>query len=98
MNYLFLFQKQLNSYDKLYLLMFKWRIIRLFNPLCYAAGVKSVQDLEQQISTNIDHLKKKLPTWAQSPSFDEDLKSIQNMIDDSKTVKYEDLPELLVSQ
>ena len=98
MNYLFLFQKQLNGYDKLYLLMFKWRIIRLFNPLCYAAGVKSVQDLEQQISTNIDHLKKKLPTWAQSPSFDEDLKSIQNMIDDSKTVKYEDLPELLVSQ
>ncbi|XP_020625773.1 focal adhesion kinase 1-like [Orbicella faveolata] len=96
--FLFLFQKQLNDYDKLYLLMFKWRIIRLFNPLCYAAGVKSVTDLEQQLLTNMDHVKKKLPSWAQSPSFDEDLKSIQNMIADSKTVKYEDLPELLEIQ
>lgn len=69
----------------------------MFNPLCYAVGVKSVQDLEQQISTNMDHVKKKLPSWAQSTSFDEDLKTIQNMIEDSKTVKYEDLPELLVS-
>lgn len=92
-----LFQTQLNGYDKLYLLMFKWRIIRLFNPLCYAAGVKSVKDLERQILTNLDHVKKKLPSWAQSPSFDDDLESIQNMIEDSKTVKYEDLPELLVS-
>jgi len=45
----------------------------------------------------MDHVKKKLPSWAQSTSFDEDLKTIQNMIEDSKTVKYEDLPELLVS-
>lgn len=89
---------QLNGYDKLYLLMFKWKVIRLFNPLCYAAGVTSVKDLERQMLTNLDDLKKKLPGWSQSPSFDEDLETIQNMIEDSKTVKFEDLPSLLVSQ
>lgn len=78
--------------------MSKWKIIKLFNPLCYAAGVTSVMDLEQQILTNLDYMKKKLPGWSQSPSFDGNLETIQNMIKDSKTVKYEDLPELLVSQ
>ena len=78
--------------------MVKWKVIKLFNPLCYAAGVTSVIDLEQQILTNLDHVKKKLPSWAQSPSFDGDLETIHNVIADSKTVKYEDLLEILVSQ
>ena len=70
---------------------------QVVQPLVLCCCVKSVKDLERQILTNLDHVKKKLPSWAQSPSFDDDLESIQNMIEDSKTVKYEDLPELLVS-
>ncbi len=88
---------QLNGYDKLYLLMLKWKVIRLFNPLCYAADITSVEDLETQVTTNLEALKKKLPAWSLSPSFNDDLETIQKMIDDSKTVKYEDLPSLLVS-
>lgn len=77
--------------------MLKWKVIRLFNPLCYATNIKSIEDLETQVGTNLDALKKKLPNWAQTPSFSDDLETIQKMIDDSKTVKYEDLPSLLVS-
>ena len=88
---------QLNGYDKLYLLMLKWKVIRLFNPLCYAADITSVKDLERQVMTNLEGLKKKLPTWSQSASFSDDLETIQKVIEDSKTVKYEDLPSLLVS-
>ena len=77
--------------------MSKWRIIRLFNPLCYAGDVTSVEDLERHVKTNLDGLKRKLPVWSQSLSFDEDLRTIKKVIQDSKTVKYEDLPSLLVS-
>ena len=49
------------------------------------------------MATNLDALKRTLPNWAQTPSFSDDLETIQKMIDDSKTVKYEDLPSLLVS-
>ncbi|XP_022787935.1 uncharacterized protein LOC111327889 isoform X1 [Stylophora pistillata] len=85
----------LNDYDKLYLLMCKWRIIRLFNPLCYAADVTSVEDLEKKVRTNLHDLKRKLPAWSQSEYFKDDLETIEKVIEDSKTVNYEDLPSLL---
>ena len=49
------------------------------------------------MKTNLDGLKRKLQVWSQSLSFDEDLKTIEKVIEDSKTVRYEDLPLLLVS-
>ena len=95
---IFLFKVlNLNDYDKLYLLMCKWRIIRLFNPLCYTADVTSVEDLEKKVRANLDDIKQKLPAWSQSQSFREDLETIKNLIEDSKTVRYENLPSLLVS-
>ena len=69
----------------------------MFNPLCYAANVTSVEDLERQVTTNLEELRRKLPSWSLSPSFKEDLETIKKLIEDSKTVKYEDLPSLLVS-
>ena len=76
---IFLFKVlNLNDYDKLYLLMCKWRIIRLFNPLCYTADVTSVEDLEKKVRANLDDIKQKLPAWSQSQSFREDLETIKN--------------------
>ena len=90
--YLFFYWKvvQLNEYDKLYLLMSKWKLIRLFNPLCYAGNVTSIEDLE---SRDLEDLRSQIPSC--SPH---DLETIQRMIEDSKTVNFEDLPLLLVSQ
>lgn len=80
---------QLNSYDKLYLLMSKWKLQRLFNPLCYAGKVTSIEDLESQLRTNLDELRRMVPLDS------DELNTIKRMIEDSKMVNYEDLPRLL---
>lgn len=71
--------------------MSKWKLLRLFNPLCYAGNITSIEDLESQIKTNSEEFSKNVQ------GFDRDLSTIQTMIEDSKTVKFEDLPPLLVS-
>ena len=89
---------QLNGYDKLYLLMSKWKLLRLFNPLCFAGNVTSIEDLESRVNTNLEDLRRKLPGWTISSAFNDDVNIIEKMIEDSKTVKFEDLPFLLVSK
>ena len=95
--HIFLKTLQLNGYDKLYLLMSKWKLLRLFNPLCYAGNVTSIEDLESHVNTNLEDLRTKIPGWT-LPTFNDDVKTMEKMIEDSKTVKFEDLPFLLVSK
>lgn len=71
--------------------MSKWKLLRLFNPLCYAGNITSIEDLESQIKANSAELSENVQ------GFDGDLSTMQTMIEDSKTVKFEDLPLLLVS-
>lgn len=71
--------------------MSKWKLLRLFNPLCYAGNITSIEDLESQIKTNSEEFSKNVQ------GFDRDLSTVQTMIEDSRTVKFEDLPLLLVS-
>ena len=56
-----------------------------------------IEDLESLVKTNLMELKNKLPSWSLPSSFNHDLEIIETMIEDSKTVKFEDLPYLLVS-
>ena len=81
----------MNGYDKLYLLMSKWKLLRLFNPLCYAANVTSIEDLESQLNTNFGDLTRLVP------SVINELETVKKMIKDSKVMNCDDLPRLLVS-
>ena len=78
--------------------MSKWKLLRLFNPLCYAGNVTSIEDLGSRVNTNLEDLRRKIPGWTISSAFNDDVKTIEKMIEDSKTVKFEDLPLLLVSK
>lgn len=69
--------------------MSKWKLVRLFNPLCYAANVTSIEDLESQLNTNFGDLTKLVAS--------DDLETVKKMIEDSKVMNFDDLPRLLVS-
>ena len=77
--------------------MSKWKLTRLFNHFCFVADVTSIEDLENRMKTNLTELKSKVPSWASESSFSHDIEEIEKMIKDSKTVKFEDLPYILVS-
>ena len=77
--------------------MSKWKLTRLFNHFCFIADVTSIEDLENRVKTNLTELKSKVPSWASESSFSHDIEEIEKMIKDSKTVKFEDLPYILVS-
>ena len=71
--------------------MSKWKLLRLFNPLCYAANVTSIENLEAQVNMNFKELTRLVP-----PIIDE-LETVKKMIEDSKMMNCDDLPRLLVS-
>ena len=71
--------------------MSKWKLLRLFNPLCYAANVTSIEDLESQLNTNFGDLTRLVP------SIINELETVKKMIKDSKVMNCDDLPRLLVS-
>ena len=71
--------------------MSKWKLLRLFNPLCYAANVTSIEDLESQLNTNYGDLTRLVP------SVINELETVKKMIKDSKVMNCDDLPRLLVS-
>ena len=71
--------------------MSKWKLLRLFNPLCYAANVTSIEDLESQLNTNFGDLTRLVP------SVINELETVKKMIKDSKVMNCDDLPRLLVS-
>ena len=51
----------------------------------------SIEDLESRVKTNLDDLRSRIP------SINDDLEKIERMIEDSKTVKFEDVLFDLVS-
>ena len=89
----------MNDYDRLYLLMAKWKLVsHLFNPLCYVGNVKSIADLEVHLETNWrDFSKDWLQSWQASLTYSDDIETIKKMVADSKSVNLEELPAILVS-
>lgn len=71
--------------------MSKWKLLRLFKPLCYAANVTSIEDLESQLNMNFGDLTRLVP------SLINDCETVKKMIEDSKVMNCDDLPRLLVS-